>query len=175
MKKICFVALVFSLAVLMVGMIGCRDITGGGWINSAAGPGAKATFGLEFYCEAVSGPDTASGFITYHDHGVSASDYGVGKRKTKLAFHGEVSRPDGVLLPDECNPLNFYGQYVGTYTPIPPHLGDPSNPGIMYVKAIDGGLEGPDKLDFLVIRLEGGVFDGYVNYGFLKGGNLTVQ
>ena len=173
MKKSIFFALsFFCLAVLMTGMIGCRDISGGGWISSEAGGKAKATFGLEFYCDPQPGllsNDLANGFITYHDHGVSPTAYGVGKPKTSFAFYAEIVRPDGF---GECDPSALYAGYVGTYKPIPESLG---LGGDIYVQATDGGVKGLDKKDTLDVRLVGGVYDGYHNSGYLNGGNLTFQ
>ena len=62
---------VFSLAgALTFFSFGCDSFTGGGWIPSAAGGNAKATFGLALTCtDNGQGGAVLSGTVEYQDHG----------------------------------------------------------------------------------------------------------
>jgi hypothetical protein len=174
--------LLLLAAVAAVGMYGCNDIAGGGWMKSSmhgVDPDAKATFGFDFECLNTSrfGTDSAEGMITYHDHGLKLGVFDdvtfTGKdAKKKLAFNGMITRPEGVLEADICVNKVWFGSYVGTYTPIPPTLGPG---GDMYVYVEDSGDQGPDKDDYLYIELSGGIFDGYYNEGTPGGGNIVLQ
>ena len=174
--------LLLLAAVAAVGMYGCRDVTGGGWMFSSTGEDAKATFGFNMRCYDISGGllyDLADGHVTYHDHGLMLGDfngaYFTGKdARKKLAFNADIKLPvgEGPLggLYFVCDENAFYGSYVGEYTPIPPTLGEG---GVVYIAAEDGGESGPDKEDTLEVWLIGGVLDGYYNAGNTQGGNIT--
>lgn len=171
MKKATVAATI--LCLLFVGSFsGCRDISGGGWIKSAGNPEKKATFAFVFDCiPADNSPDVAVGTFTYHDHGVSPyGTYGVGKAQISFAFNATIYRPGSPDIINECDITADQGSYVGNYTPIPETLGPG---GQVWVFASDGEEGGPDKNDLVHIFLEGGIYDGYRNAGYLNGGNLT--
>jgi len=172
--------LLLLAAVAAMGLYACHDIAGGGWLWSANGMMEdKATFGMNLKCYEESGGlfyDRAGGQITYHDHGVKLGDFNdmlfTGKdAKKKLQFKAVIEEPAGIKF-DVCVDEIFFGSYTGTYTPIPPTLGDG---GMIYVYAEDRGETGPDKDDFLKVELYGGVFDGYYNEGTPQGGNIVLK
>ena len=153
------------LVISTVFLTGCFDVSGGGWIHSAAGGKNKATFGFEMLCD----QDTkeASGTITYHDSGVTVDGYGgnyKGKPK-KLALNGVIAGNEG------CGLDAPYAEYRGDYTPIPASVG-PGGSFRVYVS--DGGETGPDKDDKIMIFIDTGIFAGYENDQYLQGGNISA-
>lgn len=154
MKKAIYGALAVCMVVFIVALGGCRDISGGGWIPSATlvetDKSPKATFAFNFICEDTSskGPDSATGQMTYHDHGILAQNWPgvITKSKGPLAVQAVIQRPDGDDAPNWCLPDAYYGSYFGTYTPIPATLG---KGGAIFVIASDGGGTGQEKNDYL--------------------------
>jgi hypothetical protein len=170
--------------------VGCTEgaYTGGGWLRSAQLEGASkdvrdgvATFGFQGQSRDRDGDgeiDDVKGELQYNDHA------------NKVAFHGDVA--DGgfpgflafeICSGGECvggevdengDPILSEQVYVanGTYQPSPKQAGPG---GTFEMVLVDWGQEGPDEGDYLSVTLAGGVYDGYSNSGFVKGGNLSAH
>jgi hypothetical protein len=174
-------AVVFGLGAL--GQVGCAGkFTGGGWMDSLAGAPAKATMGFNFEAsEDDEGNFTYSGQFEYHDNGSFP-----GFRKG-VGFHGVVDEVD-IFEDIAVSELFVFGLFfdfgeeglagdwvyvTGTYTPQPANLG--AGGRFEAIIADSGTPRVADPSDFVVIHIIGGVFDGYANGGFLKGGNITFH
>ena len=138
------------------------------------------SIGFEFECVPTGEFEaTWGGVVTYHDHGSTfIADNG---KKKKLAFQAVVpptviDGEDSIL--GDVQPCDLaigdylgLGYWEGDYTPIPANAG---LGGTFNFIAVDSGIKGPDKGDWLSIKLEDGVLDGYENEGSPGGGNIHL-
>jgi hypothetical protein len=155
MKRL-FVLLAIPTIITML-VVGCAGkYTGGGHIESATDPDAKANFGFNMHAIDEDGDewaDTYKGQLQYNDHGAG------------VQFHGEVTYV-GIL--DE----ESYGYFEGTYTPQPKNQGPG---GIFNAWVYDGGEPGVSEGDVFEIFLWGGVHHRYYNWGPIDGGNIQYH
>ncbi len=145
-----------AISTLTVLIQGC-DMTGGGWLFSAAGAPDMAQFGLKLGCEeGEDGEDVLKGHIVYHDKAYSTSRY------------------DGVALEGEplgggCGSGSSSAVFTLTYEPQPRTAGDG---GIAVLRITDGGEPGTGD-DYFYLQILTGLYAGYQNQGYLQGGNLA--
>ena len=161
-----------GLASLTLVLTSCEQVSGGGWIVSAADPTKKATFGMALSCTDSSSGAVLNGNFEYHDMSFTATTPD-GKQQ-KLGIHGVPVFAGSPIPGSTCSGLDsifpFAGTYLGTYT-TQPAVGPG---GAFVVIVVDNGAKGPSKDDQIFVTLSGGLFSGYTNVGTLGGGNLTV-
>ncbi len=142
-----------------------------------------------------------SGRLEYQDHGLWKNADG---KKLSVSIHGSVDNVvDTVVVADEVAAAIMAGEtyagpasgvdllalagkqdaefcsklkpnlamFKGKYRP-QPEAGREG--GDFYITVEDNGTPGPSPEDSFKIELKGGVFNGYVQSGFLKGGNLKA-
>jgi hypothetical protein len=155
MKKLVALAL-----MAMVVLSGCSLISarGGGWMEGA--DSGKATFGFGIQCNEKSG--FLKGAWVYHDKG------------SDVNIHGKLTDDsggwDGGIPCDMTFAMDRQGFLKVEYVARP--SGDI---GTGLVKLVDGDLNGPDKEDWLKVKLLTGADAPYENYKELGGGNLKVE
>ena len=167
-------------------LTGCAPgkYTGGGFIDSAAGGKAKATFGFSLEgidkdgdgqvdTAVVFPPDDqvpiifaiAKGQFDYNDHGA------------EVQFHLEIV-PDPTLTRADGGPLNGCwvvqdpntGEGTGAYC-FGPYTSSVGN-GQAYVSLTAKGDQYGSADDTIEVSLTGGPYDGYHNSGTIQGGNI---
>src|SRR5438128_1510154 len=155
---------VVLVAALPLFAAGCYKATGGGWIPSSPEVGAdKASFGFTARC------------VDTEENGLPVAKLFDGQLEWQdgpVRLHGVVGpEPFFLTLPGEqCKDFRglFSSQlFVGQYDP---QAGGAS--GFFIVTVTDGGEPGGINGDFIQIELVDGLYNGYVNAGFLQGGNL---
>ena len=169
---------IFSLAgALTFFCFGCESFTGGGWIPSAAGGKAKATFGLALTCtDDGQGGLVFSGTVQYNDHGFLVT--GANGKQMPLSLNATVppTPESGITCEQfdliEQNALGFNNVYVLPYLPQPTTAGAG---GQIAIQVQDNGQTGPNHADVLTIAVEGGLYSGYFNTGNLQGGNISIS
>jgi hypothetical protein len=180
--KFAMLAVVGLVASLLTGCAPGK-YTGGGFIDSAAGGKAKATFGfsLEGIDEdgdgqvdvaAVYPPGQlpivfaiAKGQFNYNDHGAG------------VQFHLAIV-PDPTLTSADGGPLNGCwvvqdpntGAATGAYC-FGPYTSRAGN-GEAYVSLTAKGDQYDSAEDTIEVALTGGPYDGYYNSGTIQGGNI---
>ncbi len=175
--KFAMLAVVGLVASLLTGCAPGK-YTGGGFIDSAAGGKAKATFGfsLEGIDEDGDGQaDTAvvyppgqvpiifaiaKGQFNYNDHGAG------------VQFHLDIV-PDPTLTRADGGPLNgcwVVGAGTGAYC-FGPYTSRAGN-GEAYVSLTAKGDQYGSAEDTIEVVLTGGPYDGYQNSGTIQGGNI---
>lgn len=181
MRRWRMAALAAGLALCQVGCVG--KFTGGGWLDSRAGNSAKATFGMNMQAIDEDGNgsvDSYRGQFEYQDKGA------LPLFPTGVRFHGEVTTADIIedvaLISLSFGGLSFdFGEglrgdavyFTGTYQPQPSSLGAG---GQISGVIVDSGIPGEtDPADFMAIALDGGVYGGYANGGFLQGGEIQFH
>jgi len=159
-KIVAFVA----LPIVAFALAGCSSwFAGGGWMESAAGDGSKATFGFEFDNRDWKGQMTG----TYHDLAEGVA----------VRFDGVKWANDAPLGPD--NQMQAKVRYVQQGPPAcgterPNGTWTKACTGLVWVEAEDNGEPGVSEGDRFHIEFLTGVYAGYENGGTLGGGNLQV-
>lgn len=156
--------LILFAVIIIFGLLmsGCDilpiTVRGGGWLpyygmqentEDLSEPVGKTTFGFTVKCYNVSEDNgvwsyDVKGHFQYVDH------------NNRIVISGKVTGAEK---------MDGGGTFRGEY------LAD-GETGIFHVAVNDGGEPGAN--DYFIIAIEGGPYDGYVNEGFLSGGNVQV-
>jgi hypothetical protein len=171
----CLVGLVLVLVVT----VGCTGATGMGWIPSvlAVDPSGdtlqRATFGFAFYRDPSDADSPAfTGLLrgSYHDPRVPDNP------KDDVDLKGE-----GMLRQAATPPPRAPADVTGCLTGSPTYQSqNPSLPGtgtllLTVCDRQDPVTGGVIVDDYISIKVIDGPFVGYVNQGFVQGGNITVR
>jgi len=191
-------ALLSVLGLAVATLTGCLagKYTGGGFINSTAGGGQKATFGFNLEAldrdgdgqadrvvQDVFDPETgellysaewwtAKGQFNYNDHGAGVRFHTGIIETLALDENGQIPGSVGweiiINFPEGGDPEGFLSAMVfeGPYT---------SNAGsgrVQLIVTAENDQFGVYLRDSVQVYLTGGPYDGYANAGFIKGGNI---
>jgi hypothetical protein len=149
LTRFVFGALVCCAALLQSGCAG--TYTGGGFIDSAIGAPAKATFG--FNMRSTDGI-TAGGQFQYNDHG------------TGVVMHERPNTLEGFAFIG--NLILVGNAYVGGYS------SQAGNGTVLVGVTADHDPFG-NPVDFLVVLVMDGPYAGYFNAGTVQGGNIQYH
>lgn len=156
----------FIVIVLILLLCGCKTIQGGGWINSITRDG-KATFGIDLTCE----NSEYYGEFTFHDHGYKVEMADGKMRHVSLKAWVDHNTLDAGISCGDYHSKDFT-QYNFVYRAKPDKSGEEGEGTIQFWDA--NLTESPDDNDALSIQIFSGPYEGYINYGKLEGGNLTI-
>lgn len=165
MNRIAFARSTLVVTALGMTTVGCLNgngrAGGGGWMPSVVS-GEKATFGFHAKCE--DGIGKAS--LSYKDHGADVS-FKVAQLTLDETTHANTLC--GIASLDEFTDA---ANFVGTYTPQPVSAGEG---GVVLVGYADNGLPGQSNEDAMVVELQGGIYDGYINVQIISQGQVNIS
>src|SRR5687767_5698336 len=148
-----------AVALLLTGC-GGGTYTGGGWLRSASGGTAKATFGFKLEC--VPGTETISGQFEYVDRAANVRFHAV--PDTMVVKLGDTWIDAELCGSDPLDPdFVFFGGNYRTG-------GAAAGPSGRYIVTFsDDGEPGPSSGDSFCLFLRNGPYDGYQNCNGLSG------
>src|SRR5262249_48054768 len=136
------------------------DAQGGGFLDSAADNGAKASFGFTVRCDPTT--HQLSGQFQYVD------------KAAGLSIHGTISSAPFCNPDATPNPLTFGGTYT-TQGRQGAACSGSSGSGGFTATVFHAGSGAPPKGDTLSMSLTSGPCTGYANSGPVQGGNIQVS